>query len=739
MKSLFPWLFSCLLSCFTAATVLAAPSGGDYAKAVSTTEVTDRTTSAIRALNTFLCVFSKAIPSGTVNRGQYVALVRMNECVGPDAAGIIQTLSVTSSRSSIDAPQVSKGHFFLTLRDNVPPVTMYFHLEAFQPPSDQLPNGIFTLEMSGQLDGKPALRGRIAATNSGLTMVLNSDYYGQQETIQLALKNTSAGEKRVDGMLKQTVGLNGKFERSSTYRFAEGANYFCRHVVDVDSTGTASPTKVGCFDRRASEALPLFVTYGLYDDTGTRVYPEANGIAIRDEFGRYGYASYRSVFPTSLASGSTVTRTDGTKSYTVFRAPGSLERIIVERTSIDSLDGGFEADLLLPDLTGSTDAQSVYMYWDSQTKQFKLVDWLNCTGTSATDCAVKDFPTGTVLDGSELVKRLGGGTMLSVFSDRNEMLDIDLSVPTAPTVRREIAQAVGPTQAGLTQFVCLSDCPDLDAMKAASDISQVYGKAMVTYDWDASTLSLRDDLARALVADQPSLAGLGVDAITSGPLVRVEDYKRASADCVSATQGQPCTLDEVLTLVSSRYRWSMPLESAQRPAFLKDGSAWVELFPQAEKVGFTVPSSAEELAGVSFKLELDTAAGLAGFPVWCINGIESVGLESLCIQRVVVPDGGFVTREDGSRLWVRQLRRELWLLPVDPALAASDVQLNLADDLLPAVPVISQGSVASDATDPVNPASPKYAGIPPSQAYFQATTPSVEGGKLVGSAAVKLN
>lgn len=736
MKSHLAGLFSCLAT----AVALAAPSGGDYAKDVATTDIADRATSAIQTLNIFLCVFAKAIPSDMVNRGQYLALVRMEECGAAEASGIVQTLTVISSRSSVDAPQVSKGHFLLTVRENTPPVTMYFHLEAVEPPSARLPNGIFTLEMSGQSDGKPALRGRIVATSSNLTMVLNSNYFGQQETIQLALKNNNAtADRRVDGMLRQTVGLNGKFERSSTYRFAEGANYYCRHVVDVDNAGVASPVKVGCFDRRASEAIPLSVTYGLYDDAGTRVYPDAGGIAIRDEFGRYGYASYRTVGPSTLASGSTVTRADGTKKYTVFRAPGSLDRITIELTPIDSLKGGFEADLVLPELTGSKDPQRVYMYWDRGAQRFRLDDWLACQGTSLADCDWKLFPPGTSVDGAELVQRLGGGTTLTAFGYRSEMFDIDLSSPATPRVRREIVQAVGPSETGLTQFVCLSDCPDLDAMKGALDISQAYGKAPVTYDWNASTLSLRDALARVMVADQPNLAGLGVDAITSGTLVRVEDFERASVDCVPSTLGQPCSPDELLALVPSRFRWSMPLAPAQRPAFLREGSAWVELFPQAERVSFTASSSGQTSGNENFNLELDTLSGLAGLPQACINGIESVGLESICYQRMVVPEGAFVTRENGSRLWVRQLRRELLLLPVDPALAGSDGQLNIADDLLPPVPAISQGSVTSDATDPANPASPKYAGTPPSQAYFQATTPSVEGGKRVGSAAAKVN
>ena len=64
MKAL---LISVMASLSMAAALAAPPAAGDYAKDPATTTVADRTTSSIRTLNMFLCVFAKAVPSEMVS------------------------------------------------------------------------------------------------------------------------------------------------------------------------------------------------------------------------------------------------------------------------------------------------------------------------------------------------------------------------------------------------------------------------------------------------------------------------------------------------------------------------------------------------------------------------------------------------------------------------------------------------------------------------------------------------
>ncbi len=322
-------------------------AGSDYETAVTRFWVEDDSMRALDTVNMILSSLQQTRYWEQTNAGPYRALVAEEERGGGERgnnATEYQEWIIDSTRANGSAPQVVG--FWLEQDDTMgEPVAslIYGRLTVVAEPSAAQPLGQFTLQFKNLPLTEPA-----DSANTGFEGYLRTvprqdgqselefymshgDVDGTPAVGEYAMRDrvhvvgdptTDSGRAYTETRFKRNTGT--VFSDGGEFQIQFDADYLARRDVTNGNT-------LAVLDR--NDFTTRVYRYGVYDATTEDLIEQQSGFPIEDADGENGWAGFYGIwFPpgTGLVNGQAVFRrsfqTNTTTAYTVFIAPGRLER-----------------------------------------------------------------------------------------------------------------------------------------------------------------------------------------------------------------------------------------------------------------------------------------------------------------------------------------------------------------------------------------------------------------------------
>ena len=337
-----------------------APSGSDYATDTTQFWVKDDSTEALTVVNMIMGFIRDTNYAEFLGKGPYIAMIKDDEeQAGNEDSSKGQTSSndteqltefvVNVSRADNNSPMVIDGWLSETGEDINQDIS--FKIEVTREVSTDYPAGEFTMYIKGvrQDTGAVFMRNILQVGRSGdATFPVSvkyresggqgTPYPFEAEANLLATTDFTTGKAYTkSGCYDEATHQQGICEYKIAYnsKYAKTDLTSLNGIADADTTGTI-------FDK-ANYTYKIY-NYGLYDETtGNR--PELNaGKHIKVTVGGktyHGSAGYWGVWAgrDNLDLTNATIVDDNANNYTVFTAPGKLEKHVKQTITLNELDG----------------------------------------------------------------------------------------------------------------------------------------------------------------------------------------------------------------------------------------------------------------------------------------------------------------------------------------------------------------------------------------------------------------
>ena len=747
----------------------APPTGGAYVTDPQSEYVQDQTSEGISQVNNILCYMFNTRPDAMVNLGRYVAFIDESKCdssgkadasssssEGGGSSTNFTRMSLTSTRETATSAQIGKGHAAVNMGNGTPSY-VYIYTSITGAPTATNTNGTLTMNLAALpvAGGSKIMRGKITTSASG---------------IQSSMISASGGGGGGGGGMNIRLSVSGNDTSGSgviqypdntgtdkTLTFGYNASKFCRS----DGTNTT------CFSRSKTDAATSVWRYGVYTDgTGARYDLTQPGFPVKHSTtGEYGYASYWGVWmPTAVENGHTLVSLDATPvTYTVFKTGGRLTKytLVSNKTLNDVKKVPFN---FMPQTTtavtgGDLTAFTQYeMYWDGTA--FVATAKIDCS--SGTGCYRQLLSTKLTITPVQMSSAssmsAGGNTNKLGVNGWSQALGGNLMIPASTLedaspgtkkVKYNTQSVVSPGDTTVpTTLKCARDCPTaptiqtLTEANASNPLISPYtqetkqrggGTALanvVTYTWDSSNYTLRQDQPGEPAITKSLLSGLNLSAypryqggIRTGALVDAAAGTNnwnagGSMDCQSNGQ---FFCDFKSNSLATFYVWEVGTNDYQSATFLKKADNTFLAFTPPESASFLVPDETKygEFAGANMNLQFNGFGNLFGIPGKCFrlsdNAEANCDRTTRYVPAFSIPDNtstsalGKVTINAATK-WIKYLDREIRFKKdgvdgVSGYTMPTDIKLGSVSDL-PAALVLS----GPDTEDPSNSSNSNYAG-----------------------------
>ncbi len=730
----------------------------DYEKDKTRTYVHERSSEALEAVNSILCMLDQTRygDSTLLNSGYYTALVDESLCGERDSAEKSDSSSagdtsaneatsytefkVKSERANPTDPQVV-SMFVKVNGPNDMPMNIQGKFTMTEGVSEFNPLGAFTMVFKGSVNGVPVpiAKGLVKAQRDTLGRVVlkyaESMSFGGQELFGVKaalLKNTEGGsgstfQKELSG--GPGGGGPGGGASQSTTHFGYNKTNFKR------KDGTTNEEV--CLSRTSFETSAW--QYGLYNkDTGARV-PVNSGFPINtqaDGRGQFGFLSFHGLFfppgGPSLNDGATVYRVERgangpvSTPYTLTIKDGKLKRFVRSEVSLGSLKS-IPLEGMVP-FFGDSNPNSIKRFqWDGT--QLKIVATASQSqgGPPAWTPLTPNQPITeqtTLMFGDIGIysQALGGQGRIKLancvpVSGGNPASGVRCSAPTADTkviFFRESLVAPGDSTVPAT-LRCYDNCPK--AGPSGMDKNDPsYANDGTAHNYAFTSGLLRDGANPATLAEAQSGKSWGFG---SGPMFDPSTANLAALACPwDAAQTCPW---KAWGELSEFFMWETGPNSWNKFTSVIDGNGNVVnldpplavqyVYPAVGTGGVNPTTVDQKFAGNTFYLQYGGFGNLQGIPGKCFNPENPADTDIDCskpgrrwVPEFTIPSGSVAKNGNGvDAYYVKPLEVEQRMAKV-AATSCASIKVSDLSGMWP--------NLATDWTDPNLGAEPEVSGAP---------------------------